>query len=72
MFKIIAEYLQKELHPLQSKLVRTLRVLNSKNRDELPEGGKSDTLKAAKEFGSFNNTEIDCSGVGDLCSSQVH
>ena len=59
MLKAIAQYLQKELHPLRSKLVRNLRVLDPKNRVGLTNGGQTAIIAAAKELGRFSSSQVD-------------
>ena len=59
VYSEIAGYLQRNLHPLNSKLVKDLRVLNPKYRDGLADGGKSLVVSAAKEMGQWSSAQID-------------
>ena len=59
MYSKMARYLQDNLHPLQSTLVKSLRVLNPKIQKDISDRGKSEIVSAAKEFDRFSTTEID-------------
>ena len=59
MFLKIANYMYVNLHPLKSKLVKNLRVLEPKNRADLVDGGASAITEAAKEVGRFSGSQID-------------
>jgi len=54
-----AKYLQVNLHPLRSKLVKSLRVLNPKHCEGMTDGGASQIVAAAKRIGRFSQSEID-------------
>ena len=59
MLATTAGYMQRELHPLKSKLVRNLRVLDPKKSASLTDGGASAIVESAKEFARFSDTEMD-------------
>ena len=59
MLAAIAGYMQRELHPLKSKLVRNLRVLDPKTARGMTEAGTIAIVESAKELGRLNTTEID-------------
>ena len=59
VYKKIGQYLQINLKPLNSTLVRSLRVLNPKNCEGLPDGGKAAIILAAKALGRLSNAQVD-------------
>ena len=52
-------YLQKNLAPLKSNLVRNLRALDPKQRCELSDNGNSAIIQSAKALSRFSSAEID-------------
>ena len=59
MFKKVGEYLQRNLHPLDSTLVQHLRVLEPQVSKGLHDGGTEKVVKAARELGRFSPGEVD-------------
>ena len=55
----VASYLQKNLHPLNSSLVRNLRVLYPKVSQDLKDGGNQSIIKAAKTLKCLSVSEVD-------------
>ena len=59
MFKTTGEYLQKNLAPLTSPLVRYLRALDPAKRGDYKDKGTEPIIKSAKALKRFTPTEID-------------
>jgi hypothetical protein len=56
----VGVYLQKNLHPLSSNLVRHLRFLDPQNFEQDTAGALEAIPKAAKEFRRLSDSQIDC------------
>jgi hypothetical protein len=63
LFKTTAEYLQANLHPLDSSLVRHLRVLDPDVRKVSHDGGNASVIESAKQLKRFTENEIDSLSV---------